>query len=216
LEDSQVASNGLEDSQVAPKELEDGASGAPLNAPSNTVFVGNIAYRVQENEIRKVFSRFGEIIEIRMHYYQHGRSTGACHIDFASKDGAVAAVTSKTKNPVSIAGRKLRVEFSEANARKVVTEPSNRLYFSGFAGEESEIRTIFQQFRESIVDVYPLVHPRTGKRAHNGFVNFNSIEAATKAMEALNGTQTPNGETLTVTYARPLRPKSRVRSKSRS
>jgi RNA recognition motif-containing protein len=52
---------------------------------------------------------------------------------------------------------------------------------------------------------------RTG-RSHSGFIRFNNIENATKALETLNGTQTPNGENLVLEYARapkaPLEPPS--------
>lgn len=43
----------------------------------------------------------------------------------------------------------------------------------------------------------------TGARNPAGFVKFSSIETATEALEALNGSQTPEGETLAVSYARP-------------
>ena len=176
LENSQVAPKELEDSQVAPKELEDGAPGALLDPPSSTLFVGNVPWKATEDELRQVFSQFGEIIDLRIRayffplavffqlcfflrttsldFYQHGGSSGTCHIDFASKDGAVATMASVAKKPLVVAGRKLRVEFSEGKTRKLVTEPNSKLYFSGCAGDELEIRTIFEQFRDSVVDVY--------------------------------------------------------------
>lgn len=49
--------------------------------------------------------------------------------------------------------------------------------------------------------------PRTGKPGQSGFVTFNSIENATLAMEAVDGTKAPNGENLTVAYAHGLRSK---------
>lgn len=137
--------------------------------------------------------------------YQDGRHRGTCHVDFVSMDGAVAAMTSMDSKPFKMFGRQLRVEFSEPKNRNAVLDPYEKLHYAGFAGEESEIRTIFQQFSDSIVKVNTLRDPKTGKLGQSGFVCFKSIESATKAMEALNGTQAPNGENLTVGYARPLR-----------
>ena len=54
--------------------------------------------------------------------------------------------------------------------------------------------------------------PKTGKPTDSGFVGFTNIESATKAKDALNGTQAPNGKNLFVGYARPLRKPRKNRS----
>lgn len=85
-----------------------------------------------------------------------GRPRGIAHIDFANQESAVATVNSATQEPIHLAGRDLRIDFA-AGARErqqVVVEPGEKLYFSGLAGEESEIRTVFQQFGDDIVDIH--------------------------------------------------------------
>lgn len=47
--------------------------------------------------------------------------------------------------------------------------------------------------------------PQTGQRLPTGFVQLNSIQTATEALESLNGTQTAFGESLVLSYARPRR-----------
>ena len=78
LEESQVAPETLENSQVPPKEpgdsqvarnLEDGAPSTLLDAPSSTIFVGNIRWKTKENGLRKLFSQFGEVEDVRMRAY---------------------------------------------------------------------------------------------------------------------------------------------------
>lgn len=49
----------------------------------------------------------------------------------------------------------------------------------------------------------------TGERLPAGFVQLSSVDVATAAMESLNGTMTPDGEPLAVSYARPRRFQSR-------
>lgn len=44
---------------------------------------------------------------------------------------------------------------------------------------------------------------KTGGHTGNGFVTFSDIESATAAMQALDGTQTANGEKITLVYANP-------------
>lgn len=59
-------------------------------------------------------------------------------------------------------------------------------------------------------------NPRTGEPTKAGFVGFNSVETATKALEVLNGTQTPNGESLALSYARAMRSKVKLNNRNPS
>ena len=47
--------------------------------------------------------------------------------------------------------------------------------------------------------------PQTGERTSCGFVQLDSIETATEAMETLQGIMTPDNEPLAISYARPRR-----------
>lgn len=159
-----------------------------------------------------------------------GRPRGIAHIEFANQETAVATVDSAFQEPIYLAGRDLRVDFAAGvrDRQPVTVQPSQKLYFSGLAGDESVIRTAFRQFGESIVDIYlcmffylsstplyPLTHnvqlvrsPQTGARSSAGFLTFENIQTAGEALEALNGTQTPDGDTLVLSYARPRRNQS--------
>lgn len=86
--------------------------------------------------------------------FQDGRPRGTFHVDFASKDSAVALMESAAQKPIHLNGRDLRLDFASDNIRTPVTDPSEKLYFHGCSGDESAIRTIFQQFSGSIVDVF--------------------------------------------------------------
>ena len=50
--------------------------------------------------------------------------------------------------------------------------------------------------------------PQTGERTPCGFVQLDSVETATEAMETLQGTMTPDNIPLIVSYARPRRHQS--------
>jgi len=194
-------------SQVARNDLKDDARGT---AASSIIFVARISPSTTEEELTKFFSEFGEVTRVRLHMTQAGNSRGMANVDFTSKESAVATIESATLKPIHLRGRDLHVDYSkfEPFQARPVTDPSDRLYFSGCAGNESEIRTIFNQFNDSIIDIDLLKNPRTRKRASAGFVQFKSIETATEALEALHGTQTPDGEQLNVVYARPRRSQS--------
>ena len=159
-------------SQVARNELEDGASSvAPGDMLSNTIFAGNVPWRATEEDLTKAFEKFGEIKAVRIRgfffldffstvfflrttfldMYQRGNSRGTCFIDFANKNSVAATLKSVAQEPIELFGRQLRVHNPRIENRKY--EPNKKLYFSGSAGDESEIRKIFKQFNDYIVTV---------------------------------------------------------------
>lgn len=83
-----------------------------------------------------------------------GRPRGMAHVDFANRESAIAAVDSAAQEPMHLAGRDLRIDFAVARSQQVNTEPSEKLYFSGFAGDESALRSLFKDFGHSIVDIH--------------------------------------------------------------
>jgi nucleolin len=172
---------------------------------SSTIFVANIPWSATEEDISEVFGEFGKVLNVRLHMGADGRPRGICHIDFASKESAVAALESAAQEPIHLAGRDLRVDYSDGVKSPAAPQAGDKLYFSGCAGDESEVREIFKDFNDSIVDIHLLKDPQTGERLPTGFVQLNSIATATEALDALNGTQTPYGESLAVSYARPRR-----------
>lgn len=84
-----------------------------------------------------------------------GRPRGIAHVDFATLESAVAAVDSSLQEPIHLSGRDLRLDFAAgARDQQQNIEPSDKLYFSGFGGEESELRALFKEFDDSIVDIH--------------------------------------------------------------
>lgn len=84
-----------------------------------------------------------------------GRPRGIAHVEFTTKEGAIAAIESGSQEPIHLLGRDLRLDFSAGKeAPRQQNEPSEKLYFSGCAGDESEIRAIFKDFSDSIVDIH--------------------------------------------------------------
>ena len=88
-----------------------------------------------------------------------GRSKGFGHIEFESVDDAVAAVESGLEEPFHLAGRDLRVDYGAERAGT----PVNKLYFSGFVGEEQGLRALFGEFASEIRSIFfcacPPFHP---------------------------------------------------------
>jgi RNA recognition motif-containing protein len=83
-----------------------------------------------------------------------GRPRGICHVEYAAKESAVAALESASQEPIHMLGRDLRLDYSAGPRAQTPNEPSEKLYFAGCAGDEGEIRNIFKQFSNSIVDIH--------------------------------------------------------------
>jgi len=190
-------------SRVAPYD------NSPKAPPGPTIFVAKIPWNTTEQDLTQVFSEFGEVTAVRLHINSDGRPRGIAHIDFANAESAVATVDSAMQEPIHLAGRDLRIDFAVGlRDRDSALEPNEKLYFSGFAGDEMQLRNIFNKFADSLVDIHLLKNPVTGERNPTGFLQFESKQVATEALEALNGVQTPDGETLNLSYARPRRTQS--------
>ena len=85
---------------------------SPKHPPKSTIFVANIPRKATEEELKEVFTKFGEATSVRLHMKSKGRPRGIAHIEFANREIAVAAVDSASREPIRLAGRKLRVEFA--------------------------------------------------------------------------------------------------------
>ena len=79
-----------------------------------------------------------------------GRSKGFRHIEFESLDDAVAAIESELEEPFHLAGRDLCVDYGAEHAGA----PINKLYFSGFVGEEQGLRALFGEFAPEIRSIF--------------------------------------------------------------
>ena len=95
------------------------------------------------------------MIYVLLDLNSEGRPRGIAHIDFVSQESAVATVDSAAQEPIHLAGRDLRIDFAAGvRQQRATVEPSEKLYFSGLLGEESDIRAVFQQFDDSLVDIH--------------------------------------------------------------
>ncbi|KAI9048277.1 hypothetical protein LZ554_008072 [Drepanopeziza brunnea f. sp. 'monogermtubi'] len=80
-------------------------------APSKSVFVGNIPYGLTEEQIIRIFSTAGKVLNFRLVYDREtGRPKGFGFVEFPDSDSAASAV--RNLNDHEIMNRKLRVDFS--------------------------------------------------------------------------------------------------------
>jgi len=77
----------------------------------NKLYVGNFPYSVDEEQLRSLFSPYGEIEELALIMDREtGRSKGFAFITFATQQAAESALE---KNGVDLSGRALRVNMAQ-------------------------------------------------------------------------------------------------------
>jgi RNA recognition motif-containing protein len=156
-----------------------------------------------QEDLSDMFGEFGVVENVRIQTHADGRPRGFAHITFASKESAVAAVTSAREEPLHVSGRDLVIDYArQAAATYSKVEPSNKMYFSRFLEDESELRTFLDEWKDSIVSVYFMRDGNTGEKLPSGFVEFKDVATTTEVIDKMNNKQLEDGETLRLSYAR--------------
>jgi len=116
------------------KNLSGGAGyGKPVeeNAPSESIFLGNLAWTVDEDSTRKLFSGCGEIQKLKW-LEKDGEFRGMAFIDFDSIESATKAVA---LNGSDLCGRPVRVNFSKPRENKFGDSGGNKWGGDGGGGK---------------------------------------------------------------------------------
>lgn len=85
---------------------------AATGVRSSTIFVGNIPYDAEEEELREIFGRAGKVESLRLVFDRDTRQPkGYGFCDYADPDVAITAI--KTLSDVDFKGRKLRIDLAD-------------------------------------------------------------------------------------------------------
>ncbi|KAH7654547.1 cold-inducible RNA-binding protein [Dioscorea alata] len=69
------------------------ASSLPLHPPASKIFVRNLSYHTSEATLIKTFSKFGQIVEVKLAKHEDTkRSKGYAFIQYSYQDDAVLAI----------------------------------------------------------------------------------------------------------------------------
>jgi cold-inducible RNA-binding protein len=82
----------------------------------NKIYVGNLSYTTQEDELRSAFSAYGQVASVRIiNDRDTGRSKGFGFVEMANPDEVNAAIAGL--NNRELGGRTLRVNVANDRAR---------------------------------------------------------------------------------------------------
>ncbi|SNX83560.1 uncharacterized protein MEPE_02267 [Melanopsichium pennsylvanicum] len=167
-----------------------------------TLFVTNFPEDWDDTLIRNAFSPHGLIFSVRWPSKRFVSTRRFCYVQFTTPDAAASAVAGLNKCEVA-PGRQLNVALSDPSRRKQrsdAPENAKELFVSGFPRnvKEDEFKAFFEEF--GTVKGVRLLRNQEGGLRGIGFVDFESLLDAHRAMRELNSTKW-RGKTISVTIA---------------
>ncbi|KAF2109542.1 RNA binding domain-containing protein [Lophiotrema nucula] len=162
------------------------------NPPNKTVYVGNLYYEVAEDQLKRVFGRFGPIESVKVIYDNRGLSRGFGYVEFGDLESAQSAVENLDMQVFE--GRNLVVQFHRArtSTRKgdgpdgQNNPPAKTLFIGNMSFEMSDkdLNDLFRDIR-NVIDVRVAIDRRTGQPRGFAHADFIDIASAMRAREVL-------------------------------
>ncbi|KAF0697411.1 Aste57867_11891 [Aphanomyces stellatus] len=153
-------------------------------APKSKLFVRGLPWDTEEEQLRELFEKYGDIVSIDMMKRRDGRPSGSAFVVFAEESEAQAALELDGE---AVGSRYMNVLIAEPRApRAIITErPADctAIRFSNvpFNITEENIRSMFEHCGE-IAHVHFMKDKDTGRLLGTGFVEFVDPESTDKAL----------------------------------
>ncbi|KAH6637899.1 RNA binding domain-containing protein [Boeremia exigua] len=160
--------------------------------PNNTVYVGNLYYEVTADQVKRVFSRFGEIENVKLVFDNRGLSRGFGYVEFKNIEDAKTAIENLDMQVFE--GRNLVCQFHKAKTNSKTfsagayqpNAPTKTLFIGNMSFEMSDkdLNDLFRDIR-NVVDVRVAIDRRTGQPRGFAHADFIDVASATAAKEIL-------------------------------
>jgi RNA recognition motif-containing protein len=161
--------------------------------PNNVVYVGNLYYEVTADQLKRVFSRFGEVENVKIVFDNRGLSRGFGYVDFKNVEDARTAIENLDMQVFE--GRNLVCQFHKAKSNSKTRSPNGnfeanppaKTLFIGnmsFEMSDKDLNDLFRDIR-NVMDVRVAIDRRTGQPRGFAHADFIDVASATKAREVL-------------------------------
>lgn len=185
---------------------------SPAEEEVKSIFVGQLSWNVDNDWLGQEFADCGEVVSATVQMDRNtGRSRGFGYVHFTSSDAVTKALEMNGKE---IDGRPVKVDKSTPPNKDSVREkraqtfgdqtspPSHTLFVGNLSFSANE-DSVWEFFNDYGVKTVRLPTDReTGKPKGYGYVEFDDIEGAKKAFEAMSG-QELDGRSVRLDYSQP-------------
>jgi len=152
-----------------------------------TVFVSNLSYDINDDQIRDEFLKFGQINEVRLARNFNGKSKGFGFVEFSDNVSARKALIHDRMllhgRPVYISELDKRNKFSFSSSKE-----KNKLFVKNIPFDMTKddiLQKIFADYADSIVDIR-LNTFRNGHSKGIAYIEMKTVEIAEKAVREKN------------------------------
>jgi len=157
-----------------------------ISASTPKLFVGQVPSTLSEDELKKVFSPYGDVKEATiLKERRTGNHRGCGFVTFANKSEANAAIEA-LNDKVKLPGAKR--EMIVRPAGKEEDKKEHKLYVGMLSRKsvEDDVRKIFEPYGD-VLEVFVMRDKDTGASKGCGFVKFPTRDEALRAINALHG-----------------------------
>jgi nucleolin len=226
-----IVKSDLEDSMEAPSEPDfaaaatDGASpdfaaAAAASQEQPRLYVGNLNFRTDDQELFEIFSEFGTVTDA--HHvndrFDPDRKRGFGFVTMETQDAANAAV--EALNGVDVGGRNIRVDFAapqgerpprterterpQRERRPRVDDTGRRVYVGNldYGTSDDTLSEIFSEFGDIEYCAHLSEREDPSRKRGFGFITFSEKSSAEAAVDNLDGLEV-DGRSIRVNIAQP-------------
>ncbi|KAK3266337.1 hypothetical protein CYMTET_25033 [Cymbomonas tetramitiformis] len=180
---------------IRAEAMEAEAEGQEVAEPKSKLYVGNISWDTQADDLTSAFGEYGNVTQCDVVTDATGRSRGFGFVTYENTDDATAAV--EALNGHVIDGRELRVDFHQQNrtprertARPQQNRSGHRIYIGNLPWrfDDYDLKDAFDEFG-NVEDARVITDRETGRSRGFGFVTMAEEESMEKAISALDGAE---------------------------
>ncbi|KAI8822531.1 uncharacterized protein EV422DRAFT_524332 [Fimicolochytrium jonesii] len=163
------------------------ANAAPTSTAGRQLFVGNLPFTVQWQELKDLFREVGNVLRADVTVDNQGRSRGYGQIVMSTVEDAQAAID--TLNGRDINGRAIEVREDKFAAENNGNLAGTQVFVGNlpYSLRWQDVKDIFRPHGLNPVHADVLVEHNTGRSKGCGVVRFQSPEEAERAVNEVNG-----------------------------
>ncbi|PIK44442.1 hypothetical protein BSL78_18719 [Apostichopus japonicus] len=208
-----VKGEPMETEMVPQKSFQERKLDPDKETQEKTVFVKNLSYDVEEAKLKEIFSKCGEIQEVRLVTNYQQKSRGFGYVEFTDSESVAKALALDRE---SIAGRPMYVDRYVEKERDREKKPTavvkefkyemklekNKLFVSNLprSATKEELEKLFSQ--HGTLKEVRMVTYRSGMPKGLAFVEFENEADASKAIMGTDGTDLA-GHSISVAISNP-------------